>query len=170
METAEEAVVLARAIEPALLQLREALEAARESTRLSLRPARARARLDRYSTLAGQVELAVYNVRVLARGAARAISLEDMTPTPLIHAIRSLAAAVRALEHAFEDAKDLERAQAAALEAARLANQVLGETGNMSALHLVGQVRSTAVDLLRALGVDYGDARDAVRTSAASST
>src|SRR4029079_12282221 len=105
--TAEEAVVLARAIEPDLLRLREALEAARESTRLSLRPPRARARLERYSTLAGQVELAVYNVRVLARGAARAISLEDTTPPALTHAVRSLADAVRALEHALEDPKEL---------------------------------------------------------------
>jgi uncharacterized membrane protein YgaE (UPF0421/DUF939 family) len=164
IEMAGEAVVLARGIEPALAALREALEAGRESTRLSLRPARARARLERYSNLAGQVELAVYNVRVLARGAGRAISLEDTTPPALIHAVRSLADAGRALEHAHDDPKELERGRAAALEAARLANHVLQETGNMSALHLVGQVRSTAVDLLRALGVDYADARDAVRS------
>jgi len=164
IEMAGEAVVLSRGIEPDLLALREALEAGRESTRLSLRPARARARLERYATLAGQVELAVYNVRVLARGAARAISLDDVTPPALIHAVRSLADAVRALEHALEDPKELERGRAAALEGARLANHVLQETGNMSALHLVGQVRSTAVDLLRALGVDYADARDAVRS------
>jgi hypothetical protein len=106
-------------------------------------------------------------VRVLARGAARAISLDDVTPPALIHAVRSLADAVRALEHALEDPKELERGRAAALEGARLANHVLQETGNMSALHLVGQVRSTAVDLLRALGVDYADARDAVRSGVA---
>lgn len=164
IDTAEEALVVARAIEPDLVNLREALVAAGESTRLSLRPARARMRVERYSTLASQVELAVYNVRVLARGAARAISLGDATPPTLTHAVHSLAEAVRPLDRALEDTDAFERCRDNALEAARLANHVLQETGNMSALHLVGQVRSTAVDLLRGLGVDYADARDAVRS------
>jgi uncharacterized membrane protein YgaE (UPF0421/DUF939 family) len=167
LDTAEEALVLARATEPDLLGLREALVAARESARLSLRPARAKQRLERYSTLASQVELAVYNVRVLARGVARAISLRDVTPPALTDAVHRLADAVRPLDHALEDPAALERCREAALEAARLANHVLQETGNMSALHLVGQVRSTAVDLLRGLGVDYADARDAVRSGSA---
>jgi uncharacterized membrane protein YgaE (UPF0421/DUF939 family) len=167
LDTAEEALVLARAIEPDLVNLREALVAARESVRLSLRPARARRRFERYATLAAQVELAVYNVRVLARGAARAISLGDATPPALTQAVHSLARAVRALDGAFEDRDAFDRGRNAALEAAGLANHVLQQTGNMSALHLVGQVRSTAVDLLRGLGVDYADARDAVRTGSA---
>jgi uncharacterized membrane protein YgaE (UPF0421/DUF939 family) len=167
IDAAEEALVLARATEPDLAALRDALAAAHESARLSLRPARARERLERYSTLAAQVQLAVYNVRVLARGAVRAISLGDTTPPVLTHAIRRLADAVHALNGAFDDEQALEFGGQAALEAAHLANEVLQETGNMSALHLVGQVRSTAVDLLRALGVDYADARDAVRTGGA---
>jgi hypothetical protein len=81
--------------------------------------------------------------------------------------VQSLADAVRPLDRALEDTDALERCREAALEAARLANHVLQETGNMSALHLVGQVRSTAVDLLRGLGVDYADARDAVRAGGA---
>jgi uncharacterized membrane protein YgaE (UPF0421/DUF939 family) len=165
IETAEEALVLARATEPAVLNLREALVGARESARLSLRPGRAKERLERYSNLAVQVELAVYNVRVLARGAARAISLGDVTPPALTDAARNLADAVRSLNVALEDDVAMDRARDAVLEAAHLANRVLEETGNMSALHLVGQVRSTAVDLLRGLGVEYADARDAVRVS-----
>jgi uncharacterized membrane protein YgaE (UPF0421/DUF939 family) len=164
LERAEEAVIQARATEPDLMALRAALAAAQESARLSLRPKRARERLARYSTLAVQVELAAYNVRVLARGVARAISLEDATPPALSDSIRSLAEAVSTLDRALEDRQTLEAGRAAALEAARLANLVLQETGNMSALHLVGQVRSTAVDVLRALGVEYDDARDAVRS------
>jgi uncharacterized membrane protein YgaE (UPF0421/DUF939 family) len=169
IETAEEALVLARAMEPDLVNLREALVAARESAGLSLRPHRARERLERHSNLAIQAELAVYNVRVLARGAARALSLGDATPPALARAVRSLAEAAPALDNALDEA-ELDRGREAALEAARLANHVLGETGNMSALHLVGQVRSTAVDLLRALGVGYADARDAVRTGSAAPT
>jgi hypothetical protein len=88
-----------------------------------------------------------------------------VTPPALTDAAHRLADAVRPLDRALEDPDALERCRQAALEAARLANHVLQETGNMSALHLVGQVRSTAVDLLRGLGVDYADARDAVRSS-----
>jgi len=165
LEIAEEALVMARSTEPQILNLREALVGARESTRLSVRPGRARERLKRYSNLATQSELAVYNVRVLARGVARAISLEDQTPPALTGAVRSLADAVRTVSVARDDEQAVEQARQAALEAAHLANQVLQQTGNMSALHLVGQIRSTAVDLLRGLGLEYGDARDAVRLS-----
>jgi len=164
LETAEEALVQARSTEPRVLNLREALVAAGESAGLSVRPRRARERLERYSNLASQVELAVYNVRVLARGVARAISLADQTPPALTGAVRRLADAVHTMNVALDDERAIERAKEAALEAAHLANQVLDQTGNMSALHLVGQVRSTAVDLLRGLGVEYEDARDAVRT------
>ena len=50
--------------------------------------------------------------------------------------------------------------------AAEEANAVLSETGNMSALHIVGQVRSTAVDLMRAAGVEHSEAVSEVRSSA----
>ena len=52
-----------------------------------------------------------------------------------------------------------------AVRAARLANAVLEETGNLSALHIVGQVRLLAVDLLRATGMERGKAQAAVRTA-----
>jgi hypothetical protein len=48
----------------------------------------------------------------------------------------------------------------------RLANAVLSETTNLSALHIVGQVRLVAVDLLQAGGVPRADAQQAVRGAA----
>jgi hypothetical protein len=44
---------------------------------------------------------------------------------------------------------------------------VLDETANLSAVHIVGQVRILAVDLLRAGGVERPEAQHAVRTAAA---
>jgi hypothetical protein len=41
---------------------------------------------------------------------------------------------------------------------------VLGETSNMSAIHIVGQVRLVAVDLLRAGGMPRTEAQQAVRS------
>ena len=42
-------------------------------------------------------------------------------------------------------------------------SRLLEETGNMSALHIVGQVRLIAVDLLRATGMERERAQAAVR-------
>ena len=44
---------------------------------------------------------------------------------------------------------------------------MLKRTGNMSVSVIVGQVRSTAVDLLRGSGMSYDEAADAVREAAA---
>ena len=116
----------------------------------------------RYAEIVAALELAVNNVRVMARGVGRALALEDATPPQLATALRSLAEAVRALE-----AEDPDTARRAALHAAEDANAVLEETGNMSALHIVGQLRSTAVDLMRAAGVEHAEAVSGVRGSTA---
>jgi hypothetical protein len=42
---------------------------------------------------------------------------------------------------------------------------VLESTGNLSVSVIVGQVRSTAVDLLRGSGMSYDEASDAVRSA-----
>ena len=55
----------------------------------------------------------------------------------------------------------------AALRAVRLANAVLAETTNLSALHIVGQVRLVAVDVLRAGGMPRTEAQQAVRSAVA---
>jgi len=158
-DAAERALVRARGV--SLIELREALVAAGDSIRLSPRPGRAQARMRRYETMADHLGLAVNNVRVVARGAARAIALGDATPPDLIVALRALARSARAL-----GADELEAAREAAADAASEANAVMEQTGNMSALHIVGQLRSTAVDLLRAAGMEHADAADVVRGGA----
>jgi uncharacterized membrane protein YgaE (UPF0421/DUF939 family) len=164
-EAAERALVRARAIDPSIRELRDALDGARDSARLAFRRRRARRRVRRYEETARNLDLAVRNVRVLARGAMRAISLEDRTPQEVVRAVKKLAVTVRALGPALDGDEDeaAEAADAARLAAAS-ANAALEETGNMSALHMVGQLRSTAVDLLRAIGMDRADAVDEVRT------
>jgi uncharacterized membrane protein YgaE (UPF0421/DUF939 family) len=155
-DLADEAVAHSRAI--VLARPREALAAARESTRLTLRQGRHRREVDRFADIVSALELAVNNVRVLARGGTRALALGDSTPPQLISALRSLAQAVRSLGEG-----DREEVREAALAAARDANAVLQQTGNMSAIHMVGQLRSTAVDLMRAAGVEHAEAVSGVR-------
>ena len=53
--------------------------------------------------------------------------------------------------------------RASAVRAAALANAVLEATGNLSAVHIVGQIRLAAVDLLRATGSGRDEAQAAIR-------
>jgi hypothetical protein len=109
------------------------------------------------------MDLAVRNVRVLARGAIRAVRLDENVPPETAEAIRELAAAVRAAGDALDDARTVERIRRHALNAAATATLVLETTGNLSVSVIVGQVRSTATDLVAATGLDTEDAVDAVR-------
>jgi hypothetical protein len=53
-----------------------------------------------------------------------------------------------------------------ALRAAATATDVLERTGNLSVSVIVGQVRSTAADLLAGTGLSYDEAAAAVREAA----
>jgi len=142
------------------------LAAAGDAARISLGRRDTLSKLDRYVAAVGEVGLAIENVRALARGAVRAIALEDSTPPEVIAATRELGTALRELGSLLEEDGDPEPSREAALRAVRLANAVLAETSNLSALHIVGQVRLVAVDLLRAGGMPRAEAQQAVRGAA----
>jgi hypothetical protein len=92
----------------------------------------------------------------------RAINVDDSVPPEAIEAIEQLAASARALKDYLEGA-DPEPARGTAVRAAALANAVLESTGNLSAVHIVGQIRLADVDLLRATGLPRAEAQEAVR-------
>jgi hypothetical protein len=123
--------------------------------------------LQRYAQAAPHIDLAVRNVRVLARGAVRALDLEAHIPEETVRALRDLAEAVRTLAPSLDDAERNARARELALKAAGRATLGLEQTNNLSASVIVGQVRSMAADLLRGLGVADQDAQVAVRQAAA---
>jgi uncharacterized membrane protein YgaE (UPF0421/DUF939 family) len=162
LEDAERALVSTSEIEPVQADLGDAVEAAEDAARLALRRRQKREQVARYRLVAHQIGLAPAHVRVTARGAARAITLEDKTPDELPKALHELAEAFRELG-GYLEGDDPDRVREHALGAATLANSVMEETANMSALHLVGQVRLIAVDLLRATGIDRDDAQGAIR-------
>ena len=74
---------------------------------------------------------------------------------PVAAAIRDLAEAVSKLREALIDPERADAVREPALRAAARATLVLQETGNLSVTVVVGQVRSTAVDLLRGSGLTY---------------
>jgi Fusaric acid resistance protein-like len=167
MAAAERALARARAIDTHTGQFREAIGIGRETVRLAPPRRGVRESLALYEGAAAQLDLAVRNVRVLARGAIRALLLDERVPPELGDALRDLATAVRGLGRFLAGEEDaIDDARAGAIRAAGDATHVLEQTGNLSVSVIVGQVRSTAVDLLRGLGMDRDAGREAVRESA----
>jgi uncharacterized membrane protein YccC len=166
-EAAEAALARGRDIEELARDLDRALVVGRETVWLAP-PRRGRLEtVDLYSDAAVQIDLAVRNVRVLARGARRAIDLDANVPPEVAESLRELAAAVRGLGEELDDPERTGAVRGPALRAAGKATLVLERTGNMSVSVIVGQVRSTAVDLLRGSGMSYDEAAEAVRGAAA---
>jgi uncharacterized membrane protein YgaE (UPF0421/DUF939 family) len=153
-----------RAIDELARTLDRALVVGRETARL---PPRRHTQeiVDLYAQAAAQIDLAIRNVRVLARGARRALELDENVPPELASAVRELAKAVRALGKALDHPERAGAVREPALRAAGLATLVLERTGNMSVAVVVGQIRSTALDLLRGSGMTYEEAAEAVRAA-----
>jgi uncharacterized membrane protein YgaE (UPF0421/DUF939 family) len=141
-----------------------AIEAARDAARLSPRRRGTLRELERYAVGAGELGLVVEDARGLARGVNRAIHLDDAVPPEAVEAIAELADSARALG-GYLGGGDGEPVREAATRAAAMANAVLQETSNLSAVNIVGQVRMAAVDLLRAAGLERSEALKAVRSA-----
>jgi uncharacterized membrane protein YgaE (UPF0421/DUF939 family) len=161
-QQAERTLAAVSRLDPLYDHLSAALAAAGDTARISLGRRGALNRLERYVAAVGEVGLAIENVRTLARGVVRAVALDDSTPPEVTQAIHELATAARELPALLEGG-DEGPSREASLRAVRLANRVLAETSNLSAVHIVGQVRLVAVDLLKAGGMPRNEAQQAVR-------
>ena len=93
----------AAAIDELAARFGEAVDVSRETTRYAPPRRRARGAVESYADAAGRIDLAVRNVRVLARGTIRALSLDENVPPEIAGALRDLAEAVRALPAALDD-------------------------------------------------------------------
>jgi len=153
----------ARDIDASTQRFLEALTIGRETAAAA--PARRTQRepLAIYSEAGGQIDLAVRNVRVLARGVVRAIEIGDHVPPGVTDALAALRQAVVSLGPWMEDPARADEVVEPAVQAARHASAVLESTTNLSVSVIVGQVRSTAVDLLRTTGMAPEDARARIR-------
>jgi uncharacterized membrane protein YgaE (UPF0421/DUF939 family) len=165
---AHAALERARAVDAYEQRLAEALAAGQEAAVAAPPRRRARGRLALYAEAAGQLDLAVRNVRVLARGAIRALDVDDNVPPAVPEALRDLAEAVRELGVVLAGSGgDAEHDPTRpAVRAAARATAVLEQTANLSVSVIVGQVRSTAVDLLRSTGMPVEEAQRRVREAA----
>ena len=154
----------ARAIDELGARFGEAVDVSRETTRYAPPRRRARGAVESYADAAGRIDLAVRNVRVLARGTIRALSLDENVPPEIAGALRDLAEAVRGAGG---------RARGPGARPPRSASPPCARPprprwcsrppGNLSVSVIVGQIRSTAADLLAATGMSYEQSADAVR-------
>jgi len=167
LELAERALSEARRIDVLVARLREELDGGYQIARLSPPRRRHLGYLGYFAVAADQLDLAVRNTRVLARAAVTLVHERGAAPGELAEAILGLALAVEALagylerpDHPLDDARHF------ALGAAGEATSVLRSINDLETSVLVGQIRATAVDLLRASGMDYSESRQALREAA----
>lgn len=150
-ERAAAALVAARGLDGPVRELDEAIETARETVRSSPLRRPARVELLRHARGARHIDYAVRNTRVLARHVLRFLRTETEAPRQLAEAVRELALAVWALSAEFEDSArgtDLQLHVSRATANALATHDPAG--GDLALTEIVGQVRSTAIDLLRA--------------------
>jgi uncharacterized membrane protein YgaE (UPF0421/DUF939 family) len=159
---ADAALIRAREMDDLMEGLAEAVTTGRETTRFAPPRRRLRTRVEDYAAAAARIDLAVRNVRVLARGTIRAIRLDENVPPQVADACRDLAKAVRAFDGVLERPERANEVREPALRAAVTATQVLESTGNLSVSVIVGQVRSIATDLLAATGIGPDEAAEQV--------
>jgi uncharacterized membrane protein YgaE (UPF0421/DUF939 family) len=169
-EKAEGALVRARRTDDQVDELRESLEAARDTARLSPVRRQSLGRLGYYELATDHLDLIVPSARVLARAALRLLRGGEPAPEALSGAVADLSRAVGALaEYLEEPGRSPEVTRRLALEAARDASAVLEERNDLAIAALVAQVRSTTVDILRGTGMDYQEALAALDQAVASS-
>jgi uncharacterized membrane protein YgaE (UPF0421/DUF939 family) len=155
-ERAEDALRTARGIDPDLVALEEAVATAREMVRFAPPRRVARSVLERHAGTLPHVDFAVRNTGVLARHALRYTRSRLVAPDGLVAAVRELAQAVWALAGAYDDPTRSTQARDHARIAAARAREAFEREPDLALTEIIGQVRSTAVDVMRAAEVIAG--------------
>jgi hypothetical protein len=163
---ARQALEEARAIDPLVRSFQQALTVGYQVARLAPFRRWALGELDPYASAARQVDYAVRNTRVLARSAMVLLAAERPAPPGLVAGVRVLAETVRTLGGEVVAREPRRAAQRLALQAAVHAMTALQEDGDLAVAMVVGQVRSTVLDLLRCSGMELADAQQALDEAA----
>ena len=165
LKLAEHALDKARELDARVGGLKEALAAGYGIARRSPPRRRDLGYLAHYAAAADQLDLAVRNTRVLARAAVNLLQDKGHAPEQFSEALLDLARAVETLGVYLERSDHLDTRHFA-LQAAESATGVLKEQNDLETSMLVGQIQSTAMDLLRASGMEYAESREALREAA----
>jgi Fusaric acid resistance protein-like len=145
---AERALLDTRGIDPLVRSVEAELVTGRETARYAPGPRSSRALLDRYERSIPQIDYAVRNTRVLARNVVALVRDGEDVPENLHGAVRDLSNAVWELAAAYDAPSHAEPGRRLAVRAANEAAAV--STQRPDVVLVGGQVRSVAVDLVRA--------------------
>jgi uncharacterized membrane protein YgaE (UPF0421/DUF939 family) len=160
-EHAGRALRTARGLDGVVDELVEAFETGQETVRYAPARRRSRGAVTRHVRTGEHLDFAVCNTRILARHALRYTRSGLAAPDAVTEAVRELALAVEGLLLAHDDPSAAAGARDHALQAARLAREGFEREPDLGLTEIIGQVRSTAVDLVRAADL-LGDAPDRI--------
>ena len=146
---AESALQAARGIDEDVEALEEMLTVASETVRWAPVRRAGLPHVQRYQQTMPQLDFAVRNTRVLVRYAARQVRAGGGAPE-LADAVRELADAVWVLAAQYEQPDRPTALRELALRAARSAEDIHDREPSLMTTQIVAQVRSVAVDLVRA--------------------
>ncbi len=105
-------------------------------------------------------------MRGVARAALNLVERAIVPPRSLLEAIYELARAMEALGRYLEASKRPEDARRSAVKAAGAATALLEERNDLATSEFISMIRSAAVDILRATGMDRAAALRAVEEAA----
>lgn len=159
---AADVLASARKTHEAVEEFRSALDAGWEIARFAPLRWRRRIDLERYEKAATPIDRALRNTRVLARRAQAALHDGEHVPRPLPRLLEELAGAVTLMRDELANGQDPVQAREATRAVARKCTvEMLGEN-DFSMQVVVLQVRSIAVDLLQATGLDRAESSAAL--------
>jgi len=149
-EGAELGLAAARELDGHVRALEEALSVGEETAALAPVRRGARRSLRDHRRAVRHLDFAVRNVRVLARHVSRFVRADRPAPAALPLAIRELKGAIWAVASELEEPERGSDLRRHALAAVAATDRVWDAEGDLGLAEVVVQVRSTAVDLLRA--------------------
>ena len=155
-EVAERAQEMARGLDEHLIAVRQELLDVRDTARFAPPRRGARGALGRVERSLPQIDFAARDVRVLARTAVRFLRAGHAAPDELVRGIRGLAEAVWELAASYDDDRREDAVRRAALDAAGQVGPLADDARDLRLAELVVQVRSLAVDLVRAVDLAGG--------------
>lgn len=151
------ALAAARGTEGPLAELRSASKDGMDALRLSPLHRRDRTNVRTVAAMAGPLDLAVRNVRVLVRRVAVAVQREAPLPVSHVELVEELAGIVQELVTRFDDPTGRAELQTALVDLGERTSHVV-LTGSVSATAVLAQTRSVVADLLRLTGLSSADA------------
>ncbi len=155
-EAAERALADARRLDDHITAARHELLEVSEATRFAPPRRSARGQVARYERSLPQLDFAVRDTRVLARNALRFLRGGRQAPPELVAAVGGLADAVWEVAGTYDDDGREQEVRRKALDAAGRVSDLAADGGDLRLAEIVVQVRSLAVDLVRAADLAAG--------------